>query len=151
MYKLYFSWLDLFEMLHVCMGTCPFSLAFSPPTPHLPHSLPAISRANLKLRYYESCTRRVGGRFRTSTPSINRLMGPTSWLNRPVPAPDNLSSDEANLRSQNNTKTFLCSVPPHGKNLFWWLFDFSTTSFKLTTSSLPKNVLLFSLCLSIWE
>lgn len=63
-----------------------------------PHPLPAISGANLKLRYYESCTQRVGGRFRTSTPSINSPMGPTSWLNRPVPMPDNLSS-KANLRS----------------------------------------------------
>lgn len=88
-----------------------------------PHPLPAISRANLKLRYYDSCTRCVGGRFRTSTPSINPPMGPTSWLNRPVPLPDNLSSDEAKLRSCNYTQTLLLSVSPLAKNLFWWLFD----------------------------
>lgn len=106
----------------VFMGTCPFSPC-SPPFLHSPHPLPAISRANLKLRYYESCTWCVGGRFRTSTPSINPPMGPTSWLNRPVPLPDNLSSDEAKLRSCNYTQTFLLSVAPLAKNLFWWLFD----------------------------
>lgn len=88
-----------------------------------PQPLPAISRANLKLRYYDSCTRRVGGRFRTSTPSINPLMGPTSWLNHPVLQSDNSSSDEAKLRSCNYTQTFLLSVSPLAKNLFWWLFD----------------------------
>lgn len=88
-----------------------------------PHPLPAISRANLKLRYYDSCTRCVGGRFRTSTPSINPPMGPTSWLNHPVPLLDNLSSDEAKLRSCNYTQTFLLSVSPLAKNLLWWLFD----------------------------
>ncbi|CAK6949629.1 unnamed protein product [Scomber scombrus] len=77
-----------------------------------------LATANLKLRYYESCTWCVGGRFRTSTPSINPPMGPTSWLNRPVPLPDNLSSDEAKLRSCNYTQTFLLSVAPLAKNLF---------------------------------
>lgn len=97
-----------------------------------PHALPAISRANLKLRYYESCTWCVGGRFRTSTPSINPPMGPTSWLNRPVPLPDNLSSYEAKLRSCNYTQTFLLSVSPLAKKLFRWLFfdALSTTSLK---------------------
>ncbi|CAB1443116.1 unnamed protein product [Pleuronectes platessa] len=80
------------------------------------HPLPAISRANLKLHYYESCTQCVGGRFRTSTPSINPPMGPTSWLNRPVPPLDNLSSsDEAKLRSCNYTRTFLLFVSPLAK------------------------------------
>lgn len=69
-----------------------------------PHPLPAIYRANLKLHYYDSCTWCVGGRFRTSTPSINPPMGPTSWLNRPVPLLDNLSCVEAKLRSCNHSK-----------------------------------------------
>lgn len=68
-----------------------FPPAVTPPYfPH--HPLPAIYRANLKLHYYNSCTWCVGGRFRTSTPSINPQMGPTSWLNRPVPLLDDLSS-----------------------------------------------------------
>ncbi|MEQ2164690.1 hypothetical protein GOODEAATRI_009328 [Goodea atripinnis] len=81
------------------MGTCPFSLAVPPPFIY-PHPLPAISRANLRLRYYESCTRRVGGRFRTSTPSINPVKGPTSWLSRPVPAPPAEWALEAQSRPQ---------------------------------------------------
>lgn len=64
---------------YACMGTCPFPPC-SPPTLISPHPLPAISRANLKLRYYESCTQRVGGQFRTSTPSINPRWGqPAGW------------------------------------------------------------------------
>lgn len=104
--------------VYACMGTCPFP----PAAPH-PHPLPAISGANLKLCYYDCCTRCVGGQFRTSTPSINPAMGPTSWLNRPVPLPDNLSSNEAKLRSCNYTWTSLLRVSPLAKNLSWWLFD----------------------------
>lgn len=94
----------LVQWLYIYMGTCPFPL--QSPLLASPRALPAIFRANLKLRYYESCTWCVGGRLRTSTPSINPLMGPTSWLNRPVPPPDNLSSAEAKLRSCNYTQTF---------------------------------------------
>lgn len=110
---------------YACMGTCPFSLAVTPPPLLLeyPRRLPAIFRANLRLRYYESSTRSVGGRFRTSTPSIKPPMGPTSWLICPVPVPYNLSSDGANLRSRNYTQTFLHFVSLSAKKLFWWLFD----------------------------
>lgn len=100
-----------------------FPLRSLPPLLIYPRPLPAISRANLKLRYYESCTRRVGGRFRTSTPSINPPKGPTSWLNHRVPAPDNLSSNKANLRSRYSTQNFLHSFSPRAKNFFWWLID----------------------------
>lgn len=98
------------------------------PPPCIPRPLPAIYRANLKLHYYDSCTQCVGGRFRTSTPSINPPMGPTSWLNRPVPVPDNLSSDEAKLRSCNYSQNFLLSVSPLAKNLFWRPFNTSLKS-----------------------
>lgn len=128
--------------MHACMGTCPFSPCSPPLLLRLsPHPLPAISRANLKLRYYESCTRCVGGRFKTSTPSINRPMGPTSWLNRPVPAPDDLSSGEANSRSRSYTQTLLRSVSPPSKNLFWWLLDspLSPTSSKALNSQQPLH------------
>lgn len=91
-----------------------------------PRPLPAIYRANLKLHYYDSCTRCVGGRFRTSTPSINPPMGPTSWLNRPVPVPDNLSSNEAKLRSCDYSQNFLLSVSPLAKKKRFW-HHFSTS------------------------
>lgn len=130
-----------------------FPLAAPSPLLTSPHPLPAISRANLKLRYYESCTRCVGGRFRTSTPSINPPMGLTSWLNRPVPPLDNLSSNEAKLRSCNYTQTFLLFVSPLAKNLFWWLFDspLSTASLKprRLTSQQPLYQKLYNCFLSV--
>lgn len=120
------------------------NLSFFPcslPSSQSPHPLPAISRANLKLRYYDSCTRCVGGRFRTSTPSINPWMGPTSWLNRPVRLPDNLSSDEAKLRSCNHTQTFLRSLSTVAKNLSWWLFDSPFQLFPWSLGSSAHNSL----------
>lgn len=63
-------------------------------------------------------------------------MGPTSWLNHPVPLPDNLSSNEAKLRSCNYTQTFLLSGSPLAVNLSWWLFDS------------PFHLLPWSLCTS---
>lgn len=134
--------------VYACMGTCPFPPAVPPP-------LPAISRANLKLCYYDCCTRCVGGQFRTSTPSINPAMGPTSWLNRPVPLPDNLSSDEAKLRSCNYTWTSLLCVSPLAKNLSWWLFDSPTRLLPWSlgssaqTSLLTKAVFFLSLHMRI--
>lgn len=62
-----------------CMGTCPF-----PPCP--PPPLPAIYGANLQPRHYGSCTRRFGGRFRTSTPSINPPTGPDQLAEPARPA-----------------------------------------------------------------
>lgn len=119
-----------------------------------PHILPAISGANLKLCYYESCTWCVGGRFRTSTPSINPPMGPTSWLNRLVPLPDNLSSDEAKLRSCNYTQPFFSPSLALLKSSF---DDFLTCPFnylleassRLTAASLPKDSKWFSFCFYI--
>lgn len=116
-----------------------------------PHPLPAIYRANLKLCYYDSCTQCVGGRFKTSTPSINPPMGPTSWLNRPVVLLDNLSSFEAKLRSCNYTKPF---SPPFLPSLKTSFDDFSTCPFNYfpwrLSSLFTESLALFSFCLSIW-
>lgn len=53
------------------------NVSFSPLAPPCtPTRLPAIYGANLQPRHYSSCTRRVGGRFRRSTPSIKPPAGP---------------------------------------------------------------------------
>lgn len=130
----------------VCMHG---NVSFSPlqfPLLASPRPLPAIYRANLKLHYYDSCTRCVGGRFRTSTPSINPPMGPTSWLNRPVPVPDNLSSNEAKLRSCDYSQNFLLSVSPLAKKnplLTPFQYFFEASASQLKTAPLPKALQLF--------
>lgn len=55
-------------------GNVSFSPLASPPC--TPTRLPAIYGANLQPRHYSSCTGRVGGRFRRSTPSIKPPAGP---------------------------------------------------------------------------